>query len=117
MRFPSLFKTPAHKRFDLQPRYYDPIKEEIENRTWRIKREMKEKSDSAENAEEYNSRIVGSFHRKSNFTENKTGMIRFTIMVMLIFSSIGYLYWGNVVLYILAGFGLSIYILLKFRKK
>ena len=117
MGFTSLLKTAKHKRFNLQPRYYDPIKEEIENRTWRIKREMKEKSDDDENTEPFKSGIAGSFHRKSNMTGSKTGVLRFTIMVLLIITAIGYLFWGNVVLYTLAGFGLSIYVLLKFRKK
>ena len=41
MRFPSLFRLPRHQRFHIQPRYYDPVKEEIEERTERIKDEMK----------------------------------------------------------------------------
>ena len=30
MKLPSIFKTPNYQRFDIKPRYYDPIKEEIE---------------------------------------------------------------------------------------
>lgn len=116
MRFPSLLKIPDHKRFNLQPRYYDPVKEDIENRTDRIKREMKEQSENAENEAGHNSRISGSFRRKSYYRENKTGMLRFAIMVFLIIGVFGYLFWGNIVLYILAGLGLSVYILSKFRK-
>ena len=32
MKFPSLIKIPRHQRFHLKPRYYDPIKEDVENR-------------------------------------------------------------------------------------
>ena len=40
MRFPSLFRTPRHQKFHIEPRYYDPIKEEIAERTERIRKEM-----------------------------------------------------------------------------
>ena len=42
MKLPSLFKTPKYRKFDYNPRYYDPVKEEVEERVQRIKREMGE---------------------------------------------------------------------------
>ena len=36
MKFPSLSRIPKNKRFNFEPRYYDPIKEDIQNRTERI---------------------------------------------------------------------------------
>ena len=42
MKLPSIFKTASHQRFAIKPRYYDPIKEEIEERTSRIKKELEQ---------------------------------------------------------------------------
>ena len=40
MKLPSFIKLPGHKKFTITPRYYDPIKEEIMERTEAIKRKM-----------------------------------------------------------------------------
>ena len=40
MRF--LFRIPRHQQFQIKPRYYDPIKEEIKERTERIKQRMED---------------------------------------------------------------------------
>ncbi len=37
MRFPSLSRLPKYQQFDIKPRYYDPIKEEIKERTERLR--------------------------------------------------------------------------------
>ncbi len=39
-KFPSLFRLPRHQQFNIKPRYYDPVKEEIDQRTERIRQEM-----------------------------------------------------------------------------
>jgi len=36
----SFMKIPRHKRFEYTPRYWDPVKEEREDRTRQIKREL-----------------------------------------------------------------------------
>jgi len=41
VKLPSLVRLPKHKRFEFQPRHYDPIKEELEERIEKIKREHK----------------------------------------------------------------------------
>ena len=40
MKVPSLFRLPKYQRFEVQPRYYDPIKEDLDKRTERIRQEM-----------------------------------------------------------------------------
>ena len=45
MKLPSLTRLPKNRRFNFQPRYYDPIKEEIEERTSRIKKEIGDSSE------------------------------------------------------------------------
>ena len=40
MKFPRIFRVPSYRRYHVEPRYYDPVKEEIEQRTAQIKAEM-----------------------------------------------------------------------------
>jgi len=102
MKFPSLLKIPTHKRFSIQPRYYDPIKEDIEYRTYRIKKmmEIKEKM-SKEGDGTYESKILGSFSRESIHIKKNTGALRFSIMIFLSAGALGYLFYGNVSLYVM----------------
>lgn len=41
MKVPSIFRLPKYQRFEIQPRYYDPVKEDLEKRTSKIRQEMK----------------------------------------------------------------------------
>ena len=113
MKYPSLLKIPSHKRFNFKNRYYDPIKEDIENRTEVIKAQMERRK--LENPEDSSrvSKISGSFSHNSYYKEGKSGMLRFSLIALLFFGSIGYLYLGNVVLYISAGLIILIYYLRK----
>ena len=113
MKFPSILKVPEHKKFRLQNRYYDPVKEDIENRTAKIKAEMERRKNLDSDLSEYESKIAGSFSQKSIYKESSTGMLRFTLMVVLFFGAIGYMYFGNIVLYIFLGLLLLIYFLRK----
>lgn len=114
MKFPSILKIPEHKKFKLQNRYYDPVKEGIENRTAKIKAELDRRKQLEESdPSSHESRIAGSFGQKSYYKESKSGMLRFTLMVVLFFGTFGYLYLGNIVLYILVGLLVLIYFLRK----
>jgi hypothetical protein len=113
MKLPSLFKTSQHSRFDVKPRYYDPIKEEIEQRTSRIKRELiAEGQLSADEAslEEDNydvgSSIRGSFQGslikgRSSSALSSTGVLRLFIFLLLLGGIFGYIYIGQVVIHII----------------
>ena len=113
MKFPSILKIPEHKKFKHQNRYYDPIKEDIQNRTELIKAELERQKKANLHISGYKSRIEGAFSQKSYYKESKSGMLRFTLMVVLFGGSIGYLYWGNIVLYIFIGLLVLIYFLRK----
>lgn len=54
------FKQPQHKRFNLQPRYWDPQKEEREKREKRIKAEL----GLAENDDQHIPDIRGKFRQE-----------------------------------------------------
>lgn len=98
MKFPSLFKTPKYQRFNIEPRYYDPIKEEMEQRTSQIKREMElETNDDSRSA--YQSRLEGSFARRRG--KNKAvNVMQIIIAFILIGGFGGYIYFGDIALYV-----------------
>lgn len=94
-------------RFDIKPRYYDPVKEEIEQRTSQIKKDLEaqgllDKSD--DESSEYESSIRGSFanyrggiKERSKNPFSSTAMIRTMIILFLVGSLFGYIYLGPVV--------------------
>ena len=64
----SLFKTPKHRVFTYRPIFYDPVKEELNERIERIRAEMEESDPNNSNPREkrpYNpgSIIRGSFRK------------------------------------------------------
>lgn len=109
MKFPSLFRSTSPMRYDVKPRYYDPVKEEIEERTARIKKEMEEEGllDAEEierSSRTYVGGIRGSFaqHRgikpKSSSMFNSTATIRTLLFFAMIIGAFGYIYLGPVIL-------------------
>ncbi len=97
MKFPSLTPLPNHRRFNIEPRYYDPVKEDIEARTSRIKQEI---SQVGEGGSSYQvSGISGSFSRKANYTKN-ANILQMVIILLLIILIGGYLLYGNDIFYI-----------------
>lgn len=97
MKFPSLTRLPNHRRFNVEPRYYDPVKEDIEERTSRIKQEISQvRGDDARLA----SGIAGSFSKKANYTKN-ANILQMIILITLIIFIGGYLLYGNEIFYIL----------------
>lgn len=103
MKMPSLFRKPGHQRFRVEPRYYDPVKEDIENRTSRIKAELGLKSDEDFNAG-YSSQISGSFRKNMKHATgngiDQTSVLRLIILVILIAMIGGYVYIGTEIFYL-----------------
>ena len=77
----------------MTPRYYDPIKEEIKERTERIKKQME-----GHESGEYVSNI--SFQRKTSSAPS-TSFLQILIAAILGTLTIGWLYYGNEVFYVL----------------
>lgn len=94
MRFPSLFRIPKYQRFEIKPRYYDPIKEEIQERTERIKKELEGKDSG-----DYQPAQI-SFRRKTK-SAPATSMIQLAIAAVLGLMIMGWLQFGNDVFYYL----------------
>lgn len=101
MKFPSLFRTPKYQRFHITPRYYDPVKEEIEARTSRMKRNLELQRGDHPSDEEpyYTSRIAGSLKKARSSGKSSVGFMQLVIILLLSGVVVGYLYFGNIALY------------------
>lgn len=110
MKVPSIIKIPKHQRYEVTPRYYDPVKEEIEQRTSRIKAELA----SQKKGGEHHSAISGTFSTKRTHSEKSSSYFQFILVVDLLGSFIAYLQWGNVALYFLLG---SLFFLIYLKMK
>lgn len=124
MKFPSIFNSVGPSRFDIKPRYYDPVREEIEQRTARIKRELQAdgKLESDQEMDEafqsnYGSSIRGAFTQggpikgRGGSVMNNAGFMRLLIIIVLIGGGMGYIYYGLQALYLLA-IGIFVIVLL-----
>jgi len=100
MKFPSFLKIPKHQRFRFEPRYYDPVKEEIEQRVSRIQKEI---SDDDSIDDNYRQRISSSYQRRTydRRTPVGSGLQQFMMMIILFGGFIGYIFLGNIALYAL----------------
>ena len=128
MKLPTIFRTASHQRFSIKPRYYDPIKEEIEERTARIKMELEQEGEIEPDSDYQTPRrpmMKGSF---STFRSNKprenavfdsSTLIRSFLFLGMVLSAFGYIYVGPQIFtymgYAAAGIG-GVYYLLRFLK-
>ncbi|WKN33261.1 hypothetical protein PZB74_07900 [Porifericola rhodea] len=97
MKFPTLTRLPNYRRFNVEPRYYDPVKEDIEERTSRIKQEISQLREGGSSHQ--TSGIAGSFSRRANYTKN-ANILQMVILISLIIFIGGYLLYGNDIFYI-----------------
>lgn len=122
MKFFSLFtKAPQHQRFNYTPRFYDPQKEEMQEREKRIRMELeREQGIVQETTSDYRSRIAGSFQAARKRSKPAIGanatMIRFGVLLFLAVFIIAFLEWGRPALYSLFLF-VPFYFYLKFKSK
>ena len=128
MKFPSIFRTSSHQRFDIKPRYYDPVKEEIEQRTSRIKQELLEEGliDEENNPSGYGANIRGSFSSyrsikpRRNSVFNSTAIMRTLLFLGMVIAAFGYIYIGPEIftyLTCLAIIGGGIYFFFRIKNK
>jgi Flp pilus assembly protein TadB len=124
MKFLSVFtKAPKHQRFSYTPRFYDPQKEEMEERESRIKLELaREKGEEInEDLTSHRRRISGAFQaaRKRNnpvSAGTNATMLRLGILLFMVVFIIAFLEFGRPVLYSLILF-VPFYFYLKFKRK
>lgn len=103
MKVPSIVRLPKYKSFSYEPRHYDPIKEEIEERTERIRRELEaenliEKREDEEGQAKTHSAASISFRRKERSNNNAT-LLQLAIAALLGALVVGWLYYGDKIFY------------------
>ena len=94
MKFPSLSRLSKYKRFNFEPRYYDSVKEDIQNRTERIKGELKITSSQL-----HREQLKAAFSKRAK-RENSSDFMQLLLIILLLGAFGGWLIYGNVVLYI-----------------
>lgn len=108
MRFLSPFRVPKYQRFEIKPRYYDPVKEELAIRQKRIRQ-------IEENGEEDYQYASIKFTRKTH-ANSGAGFIRLLIAAVLGAAILGWLYYGNWALYAI-GLLIPLYLLIRLRSR
>lgn len=93
MKFPSLSRIAKYKRFNFEPRYYDPVKEDIQNRTERIKGELKITSSQA-----HHEHLKTAFRNRAR-REKSSDFMQLLLILILLGTFGGWLIYGNVILY------------------
>jgi hypothetical protein len=86
-KFPSIIKLPHHRDFSYEPRFYDPVKEDIENRKALIasslRRQKKLNLRPEDDVLGHHSRISLAFQRKER-VEKRSFIIQLFIVVILL---------------------------------
>ena len=110
MKLPSLVRVPKYKRFNFEPRHYDPLKEEIKNRTERIKNELKSSADGKIDEFAVRQRISEAFVRDRNKTGGKLAGSQLFFVFVVGASFVGFWFVGFPI-FIITGVIIFLYIL------
>lgn len=101
MGFTSFFKKPEHKRFNIQPRYWDPAKDEREDRERRIRAELGLKDENEQYIPNIKGRMKSELRhgRANSGTErNKSNMRLLVIFILLSAAAYLYIYgWDGII--------------------
>lgn len=104
MKLPTLFgKIPKHRRYNYEPRFYDPRKEEREARLARKRAEAGEEDSLAVDIDR-KTRMSEAFrtHKKNQRSSTmnfRPALIRSALLLFMTLITIAWLQWGNVALY------------------
>lgn len=116
MKIPSLLRTPKYQRYHIEPRYYDPVKEELQEREARIKQSMlADNTRNKENTISKNSTLHGSFTGRRTSRKGSASFAQMIIMLLLSALIFGYIYLGDVALYTVVGIS-SVLLYLKIKR-
>ncbi|MEQ9230620.1 MAG: hypothetical protein RIF46_08045 [Cyclobacteriaceae bacterium] len=108
MRFPSLFRLPRSQQFEIKPRYYDPVKEFVEQRKALANNPSDKDPDFSPD------RI--RFERRKSSQGLSTSLFQLIIALVLAAGVVGWLFLGNEVLYY-SMLLIPVYLYFRFRKK
>jgi hypothetical protein len=107
MKIISLFRSKTPNRFEIKPRYWDPVKEEIEQRTSLIKRELEAQGkltpEEIDQKAKFETGIRGAFSKNrknksfASGSGGSTALIRTFIFLILLGGGGGYIYLGPII--------------------
>ena len=102
-------RLPKNKRFNYRPRYYDPVKDEMEEKESKFRREL---SEDGKRIPRVN--ISEAYRRRSRLErKGDTRQILFVLAFTII--AFGYIYVGNYIFYFLFVL-IPLYIWMRLRK-
>lgn len=110
MRFPSFIRLPRHQKFHYEPRFYDPVKEDLDRRISLAKKQIPD--DSNDSSRE---RISAQWKRTERNSQ-KASLRQLFILAILICSVVVYFYFGNNGIYAIIGTLTVAYLVYKFKK-
>lgn len=110
MKLPSLVRVPKYRRFNFEPRHYDAIKEEVKNRTERIKSELNSSDRGKIDEFAVRQRISEAFDRDRNKTGGKIAGTQLFFVLVVSASFVGFWYIG-LPAFIITGVIICLYIL------
>ncbi|MGK7389541.1 MAG: hypothetical protein ACNS60_04295 [Candidatus Cyclobacteriaceae bacterium M2_1C_046] len=106
MNINPFYRSPKYQKFHLEPRYYDPVKEEMQEREEQIRRRMamgnaslNDNPDASED-ENFHSSIQGSFTRRRSAPGSSASIMQLIIMLLLAGLIFGYIFIGEMALYV-----------------
>ena len=104
MRYLSILRIAKHQKFHIEPRYYDEVKEDMVQRTSRIKRELKldrkGRREGVAGSVEH-SRINGAFSRNKRHEATMTSVLRMFLIFIISTQFVGFYYFGPTIFYTL----------------
>ena len=115
MKLPSLIRLPNHKKFAYEPRFYDPIKEEVTERAERIRREVEAEAAKTEDQRNKFKEEWKQVHHRQDLESKRSGISQMIFVLLFFCTFVGYIFYGNNALYI----GLiliPVYIFLRMRQ-
>ncbi|SHK73433.1 hypothetical protein SAMN04488028_10819 [Reichenbachiella agariperforans] len=98
MKIPSFIKTSRYSRFHIEPRYYDPIKEEIEGKM-KAARERLNRQGEEGSSIEYQSSISAAFGKRER-RSGQTSIVQLGLAMAIFALVVGWLFFGNDVFYV-----------------
>jgi hypothetical protein len=94
MKIPSLMRVPKYKRFNFEPRHYDPVKEELKNRTETIKQQLNKETSNETDEDAVKQRISQAFVRDKRKSSAGVNGLQLGIVFLISVTFIAFLYIG-----------------------
>ncbi|MEO9966675.1 MAG: hypothetical protein ABJF11_12840 [Reichenbachiella sp.] len=95
MKLPSLIRTSKFSRFHYEPRYYDPIKEEIEG-----KLRAARANQGSDNQNSYDTSSISAAFSKRQRKSSHASVVQLLFAAAMIGTAIGWYFYGNDIFYV-----------------